>query len=302
MPGKERSRVPRTRKRRQGGTRSLALPAARGAPREQRMKGWKSHSPTPKQHRQLRRGGWERRRSRRRRRPGRGGISAGLARGAGQGPRGTRWGDPAQLPRPLPAPSSLAPPAPGGQAAGRAGGAGAAQPAPPPAPSRLSPNAAGPAPPGPPSAGAHSASRRPGGRTPSPGTGSPAPSPTPVAAARPPLTQAHGTSCPAPAPHAGKWRRRGSLGSGEEAGQRWRRSAATPCFPPSALGVGTVRGWGAGEGPAGRDGELAPPAPPSDPRQLQPVVLGEAGPASEAAGFWKLSAFPLGLGTPAQSP
>lgn len=266
------------------------------------MKGWKSHSPTPKQPRQLRRGGWERRRSRRRRRPGRGGISAGLAgargrvRGAPAGATPLSSRDRSLLPHP-----SL-PPLPAGRQRGGPGEQGLPSPRLPPLPAGSRRTPAGPAPPGPPSAGAHSASRRPGGRTPSPGTGSPAPSPTPVAAARPPLTQAHGTSCPAPAPHAGKWRRRGSLGSGEEAGQRWRRSAATPCFPPSAPGVGTVRGWGAGEGPAGRDGELAPPAPPSDSRQLQPVVLGEAGPASEAAGFWKLSAFPLGLGTPAQSP
>lgn len=173
--------------------------------------------------------------------------------------------------------------------------------------------------PGPPSAGAHSASRRRGGRTPSPGTGSPAPSPPIRAAAtRPPLTQAHGTSCPAPAPHAGKWRRRGAWAPREEAGQRWRRSAAPPCFPPSArraLGSAPVsaaaaereRGAGGPRSGAGRDAPMpAVGRRVRSPFPLTPCSLSRScwvkqGWPRRHRGFGSFPDFRLGLGTPAQS-
>lgn len=120
------------------------------------MKGWKSHSPTPKQPRQLRRvvGAKKVTATAHPRRPGRRGVSARAGgRGAGQGPRGRvrgvpGEGDPAQLPRLLPPPSLPSFRSRRG-CSGAVRGSRSAQPAPAPAPRRLPPHLAGPARPGP---------------------------------------------------------------------------------------------------------------------------------------------------------
>lgn len=152
------------------------------------MKGWKSHSPHPKTTPTTRErvvGAKKVTVAAHAGRPGRRGISAGLAAGSGAGsagdpgraaPLGSR--DCFLLPSSLPLPAGMQRGGPGGSrvCSARASPSSEAAPAAPCRP--------GPAPPGPPSAGAHSASRRRGGRTPSPGTASPAPSPpTPAAAA-----------------------------------------------------------------------------------------------------------------------
>lgn len=110
---------------------------------KQRMKGWKSHSPIPKQPRRYGEGGGSEEGHGGRAGLAAGGSALGWRGGAGQGPRGTRWGDPAQLP--LPPPSLL--PLPAGGQRGGPGGAGVPSPRLPPLPagSRRTP----PAPPRP---------------------------------------------------------------------------------------------------------------------------------------------------------
>lgn len=172
------------------------------------MKGWKSHSPTPKQPRQLRRvvGAKKVTATAHPRRPGRRGVSARAGgRGAGQGPRGTRGGRSRSAP--ATASSSLPPflPLPAGMQRGGPGEQVCS--------ARACPR----------SEAASAAPRRPGPARPRPARPPRALTLRAVVESvelpvrgqglqrhrrrprqRPPLTQAHGTSYPAPAPHAGK--------------------------------------------------------------------------------------------------
>lgn len=266
--------------RREGGTSSLALVPHGGhrrrLPRGNRGRRAGKATPPPQNNpgNYGEGGRWEQRRSQRPPSPAgpaAGGSALGWGRGAGQGPRGSRGGRPRSTPATAPSsslPSSF--PIPAGMQRGAPGGSRVCSARTSPR-SEAAPAAPRPARPPPPltlravveavelpvgGQGLQRHRRRPRQRPPG----------------RPWLRR---TGLPAPSPRRtpGNGGGGGAWAPGEEAGQRWRRSAAPPCSPPSLLP------------------SLAASIPPS----LRPPLPG-VGPAQRRRGWGRARGRPRGAG------